>query len=301
MTLDIPTTHSVTRSEPETITLLGCGDIAQRLALELAKSDHYKLTGIRRSASESPHIEYRQADATSLSSLRHAMPEYSDVIVITMTPSERSDEGYRQAYVLSAQNLLQVLEHQQSPRLILFVSSTSVYAQSSGEWVDETSPTLPTSFSGKRLLEAEQVLATSPYNTSVVRFSGIYGPGRHRVVQQVRDGKGVATEPVLYSNRIHVDDCAAILAHLIQKHDLEPLYIASDSNPSPLAQVTEWMAEQLGFDESHLVTAPTPSTGRASKRCRNTRLLNSGFTFEYPTFQQGYTQVLNLIKAAEHG
>ena len=102
------------------------------------------------------------------------------------------------------------------PRLIVFVSSTSVYGQKDASWVNEDSPAEPVSYSGKRLLEAEQLLLDSPHTICNVRFSGIYGPGRQRLIRQVIEGHGTAKEPLLYSNRIHADDCAGVLAHLIE-------------------------------------------------------------------------------------
>ncbi|WP_439134779.1 SDR family oxidoreductase [Pseudomaricurvus sp.] len=286
-----------------TVTLLGCGDIGQRLASRLPVDT--EIVGIRRSRCEHPRIDYRQADLADADSLRASLPPHSDVIVITMTPSEYSDEGYQQAYVHTLQNLLQVLDAQAPPQLILFVSSSSVYGQQQGEWIDENSITEPRRYAGKRLLEAEQLLNDSAYPTCVVRFSGIYGPGRQRLIQQVRDGKGAPadTQGTLYSNRIHVDDCAGVLAHLMQrqvieKTSIEPLYLASDCQPSGLGEVKQWLAEQMGYPANHLQPGPEAAT-RASKRCSNRRLLDSGYHFQYPTYQQGYRQVLDSMEHSE--
>ncbi|GAB3110012.1 SDR family oxidoreductase [Aestuariicella hydrocarbonica] len=294
---------------PHSVTLLGCGDIGERLAAQLPAN--YTVVGLRRSPCQSSRIDYRQADSSDLDSLQQALPEHSEIIVITLTPSAYSDEGYRQAYVCAVDNLIRALDNKTPPRLILFVSSTSVYGQSSGEWVDEHSATHPQGYAGARLLEAEQRLQDSPYNTCVVRFSGIYGPGRHRLIQQVRDGKGApavtgetpcdatagegdASGRPLFSNRIHVDDCAGVLAHLIQLPGTAPLYLASDCEPSALGEVKQWLATQMGYGPSHLQPGPEASS-RASKRCRNQRLLDSGYRFRYPTYQEGYRQVLELL------
>lgn len=285
-----------------TVTILGCGDIGQRLADQLPATT--RVVGLRRSPASHPRIHYRQADLTDRTSLEAALPHDSDVIVITMTPSEYSDAGYQRAYVHAAGNLLQVLDERAAdaearpPRLLLFVSSTSVYAQANGEWVDEDSATEPDGYSGRRLLEAEALLANSCYPTCRVRFSGIYGPGRHRLIQQVRAGKGspdlaAGSEPV-YSNRIHVDDCAGVLAHLLSLPTPQSLYLASDCQPSPLGEVKQWLAAQLGYTAGHLQPGPEAAS-RASKRCSNRRLLDSGYRFRYPTYQQGYRQVLDLL------
>jgi len=116
------------------------------------------------------------------------------------------------------------------PKLVIWVSSTSVYGNNQGDWVDEASPTHPISFSGKLLLEAEQQIQSLPCAHSIVRFSGIYGPGRTRILSQIKAGVGRAAKPEQWSNRIHSEDCAGVLAHLIerfaQNRPIEPLYTA---------------------------------------------------------------------------
>lgn len=284
----------------EKMLLLGFGDIAQRLAGQL--SDQYAIVGVRRQAKPYPGVAIATADIADVEQMAEVLAQPTNVIVITLTPDEMTDAGYERAYVKPLQNLLTLLPQQNyQPRLILFVSSTSVYGQQQGEWVDEDSPTEPTGFSGKRLLQAESLLLNSDCASCCVRFSGIYGPGRRRLLQQVMDGHGAAAEPVLYSNRIHADDCAGVLAHLInlqKQQPLEPVYLASDCEPSPLHEVKNWLAQQLHLPADHLQPKPLGRTLRSSKRCANQRLLNSGYQFRYPTFKHGYSAVMLEDKAA---
>lgn len=299
----------------ETILLLGFGDIAQRLTKRLGQnpSNNYSITGVRRSKMDSEHsdtaqvntvqLDMVQADVRDETMMTSLLQKTFDVIVVTMTPSEMNDEGYRQAYVETSQVLLQTLEAQSyQPRLIIFVSSTGVYGQQNTEWVDEHSATLPSVYSGKRLLEAEQLFLKSKIPCCIVRFSGIYGPGRQRLIEQVIAGHGAAKEPVLYSNRIHADDCAGVLAHLIEKQKrdkIESLYLATDCEPVPLYDVKQWLAGQLALSENHLQPKPLGRTLRSSKRCRNTRLLESGYQFIFPTFRDGYRSVLKKLNECE--
>ncbi len=290
------------KSSPvKTIAVLGCGDLGQRLADQLP-TDQYRVVGIRRRPCQHPRIDYRQADCRDLESLDQALPLDCDAIILTLTPSERSDRGYEQAYVETVDNLLALLEqrlqdspNQPPPSRVLFVSSSSVYAQDNGETVNEHSQTTPSHFSGCRLLEAERqlqanTLPSSSCQTIVVRFSGIYGPGRHRLIQQVINGQGAPTGDPIFSNRIHADDCAGVLAHLLQIDAPDSLYLASDCEPSSLGEVTQWLAQQMGLPANHL--QPGACTNRASKRCDNQRLLDSGYRFRYPSFRQGYAEVL---------
>ncbi len=282
----------------EKLLLLGYGDIAKRLAEQL--KNEYTITGVRRRTENSDIATIVQADCRDGEAMNTLLKENFDVITLTMTPGEMGDEAYRRAYVETVQTLLNALNQQVSqPRLIVFVSSSSVYGQKNAEWVDESSITEPSGYSGKRLLEAENLLYKSQYPTCSVRFSGIYGPGRQRLIEQVVQGCGTNQEPVLYSNRIHADDCAGVLAHLIQKQKnkkIEPLYLASDCEPSPLYEVKHWLAEALGLPADHLQVASTESRLRSSKRCNNRRLLESGYSFQYPTFKEGYTAVLQKLE-----
>ncbi|MFC3114918.1 SDR family oxidoreductase [Cellvibrio fontiphilus] len=271
--------------------IIGCGDIGQRLARHMAPLG-YSITGLRRRATaDLDYLQYRQCDVTRPEELQPILAEGADVIVISMTPAERSDAGYQQAYVQSCQQLVASLrELGITPRLILFVSSTAVYGQNDGSWVDETSPTLPEGFSGRRLLEAEQTLLNSGYHCSVVRFSGIYGPGRNRLIEQVINRRASASPH--FTNRIHAEDCAAALAHLIEldkKQPLDAVYLATDSSPTPMMEVVGWIAQQLNISD---FLAADAVNERGNKRISNQRLLSTGYTLRYPDFRLGYRELL---------
>jgi nucleoside-diphosphate-sugar epimerase len=278
----------------ERLVILGCGDIGLRLVRALPVNQ-YRTTGVRRKIQTEvlSNFVYHQADLSQSSSVHDLLEQVQpDVIVITMTPSERSDQAYQQAYVQTCDDLLQALRLlNQKPRLILFVSSTAVYAQDDGSWVDETSHTEPNSFSGKRLLEAENRLRDSEFTVCIIRFSGIYGPGRERLINQVKSGK--ISSSSAYTNRIHADDCAKVLAHLIEKHktsSLDDLYLATDSCPETLHQVHLWLAAQLQIKNWVL---SDETNERGNKKVSNARLLNTGFEFLYPGYQQGYAVLLS--------
>lgn len=289
-------------NDPQKLLILGCGDIGQRLAQQLAPHN-YRVTGLRRSpCADLPYLQYRQGDAGEAACLDGLVGEGFDVILLTMTPAERSDEGYKRAYVDSCRQLVASLARQQHrPRLLLFVSSTSVYGQDDGSWVDEASPTCPTSFSGRRLLEAEHQLQQGAANlgiaSCIVRPSGIYGPGRQRLLEQVR--AGLASAGSHYTNRIHADDLAGALAHLIERQrqlPLAPLYLASDSAPAPMAEVVAWLAQQMGLGD---YPAAGAQGERGNKRICNRRLLDAGYRLRYPDYRAGYTELLQQPAARD--
>jgi nucleoside-diphosphate-sugar epimerase len=176
---------------------------------------------------------------------------------------------------------------------MIFVSSTGVYGQSAGEWVDEDSATEPGSFTGRIVLEAERRVLDGPFPGTAVRFGGIYGPGRTRLLERVRAGAAQvpAGRPV-YTNRIHRDDCAGALTHLLARdragRPLEPVYLGVDHEPAELGEVFRFLAEILGAAPPKV--AADADTGRrgSNKRCRNDRLLATGYRFLYPTYREGY-------------
>lgn len=281
----------------EQVLIVGCGDIGQRLAQQLPQ-DTYEITGLRRNPPENlPFLRYQVCDVTNAAQLNEVLKQNFAVIVISMTPSERSDAGYERAYVQTCQNLVDALQAQSlKPRLLIFVSSSAVYGQMDGSWVDETSPTEPEGFSGKRLLEAEVVIQNSGFANTIVRFSGIYGPNRNRLIEQVRQGKASASPHI--TNRIHADDCAGSLAHLIELNrkgqDVQPIYLATDNLPVAMIDVVTWLAQQMGIAD---FLSDDATNERGNKRCSNQRLLDSGFVFRYPTFKEGYLAVLADPKA----
>lgn len=286
---------TINASSQEKLLIIGCGDIGQRLAQQL-DPNCYKVTGLRRHPPEDSHrLRYLACDATQSGQLDAILgSEEFDVIVISMTPAERSDAGYEIAYTQTCRNLVAGLtHHQRTPRLIIFVSSTAVYGQNDGSWVDESSPTMPEGFSGKRLLEAENVIQQSGITHCIVRFSGIYGPGRNRLIEQVQQRRASASPH--YTNRIHADDCAGVLAHLIklqQTQTLASVYLATDSSPTSMADVVSWIAIQLGVEDFFAIDAVND---RGNKKISNQHLLASGYRLIHPDFRSGYATLLKSI------
>ena len=118
-----------------------------------------------------------------------------DLIIVILTPAARSPDGYRQIYQTAMMNLFDHLAHRARRPSCLFVSSTSVYAQHQGEWVDEESPTEPDTYRGKSLLSAEEFILSWSPQPLIIRFAGIYGPGRTRLLDQLKEPMTVQRNP----------------------------------------------------------------------------------------------------------
>ena len=280
------------------ILFIGCGDIAQRTAPLLCYQDQlrdqHQCFGLRRNPKSLPSsIIPVTGDVTDQSQLQTVLAQGFDVLVATLTPDSFTEEAYRSAYLQAAQSLKQALKAiAGKPPLVIWVSSTSVYGDAEGAWVDEDSPTKPHTFSGRILLAAEETIQTLPGAKTVIRFSGIYGPGRNRMLTQVREGKGRPPQPELWSNRIHSEDCAGVIAHMIRLHQqgnrLQPVYLASDSEPVTQHDIRNWLAAQIGIE----LTEESVKKGPI-RRCSNRNLLQSGYQFKYPTFKEGYLALLD--------
>ena len=274
--------------------IVGCGDVGSRLARQLL-AQGWQVSGLRRSVDQLP--EGVRPIAADLSDRRQpdAWPERApDYLVYCVAASQHDEAGYQAAYVEGLRHVLGWIERNgQVPRRLLFVSSSSVYAQQDGEWIDETASTAPEGYSGKVMLEAERLALESGIPASIVRLTGIYGPGREWLLSQVRQGYRVAEEPPLYGNRIHAEDAASLLAHLLQADAqgvaLDDCYIGVDDDPAPLADVVAWLRGYLGVtewsDEQRV-----RRTG--SKRCSNARARALGWVPQYPSYKEGYAAIL---------
>ncbi len=199
------------------VLIAGCGDVGSRLGLQLGR-DGWRVYGLRRNAAELPvPILPVKGDLTDPTCPRCWPNGGLDYLVYAASATEHDEAGYRQAYVEGLRNVLRWLrQHEQQPRRLLFVSSTGVYAQRDGEWIDEDSPTEPTGFTGQVMLEAEQLALGCGLPVTCVRMGGLYDPSRPWLQNQVRAGLRVERDPPQYSNRIHRDDAAALLAFLLQ-------------------------------------------------------------------------------------
>jgi len=279
------------------VLIAGCGYVGGALAAELV-ADGHEVFGLRRGAGELPAgVVPVVADLSR--EVRVALPAGVEAVCYAVAPDEYTDDAYRLAYVEGPRLLLAALaEAGSSPRRILFSSSTAVYGQSGGEWVDEESETRPPGFSGRRLLEAEAALLGGSVPATIVRFGGIYGPGRTRLLESVRRGEArLRPGGPMYTNRIHRDDCAGALRHLLLLDEPASLYLGVDCEPAEEREVLCWLARAMGVaapleGQGPAAAAGLPLRPRGSKRCANARLLASGYRFRFPTYREGYAALL---------
>lgn len=280
------------------VLIVGCGDLGSAIGLALVGQGH-QVWGARRQPDRLP--ESLHPVLWDLSGEAPTLPSV-DYVIYSVAADGFTEEAYEQAYVDGPKQVVASLKAQHiQPRHVFFVSSSSVYGQVEGDEVDETTPTQPEGFAGRLMLAGEAVWADADFPTTSLRLTGLYGPGRERLINQVRSGRIAPENPVQYTNRIHRDDAAGAVAHLLALHiegqSLASCYLVSDQDSAPLHEVMSWLARQLKVTPSQAVD--TPLRRRGSKRCSSERLQQTGYRFLYPTFKEGYAALLGLTLDAQ--
>lgn len=278
------------------ILLLGYGQLNRALAARL--NSHCALTAVSRTPQTPEGLRHVAGDLT-LAYPTELKGHAFDQVVFCLSPADYTESAYAAIYDHALANVLEALTLA-PPGQFFLVSSTSVYSQNGGEWVDEESPAHGNGFAGRQLIAAEARIRQMPFPTTSIRFSGIYGGDRTRLIEQARRGDFDAEGPSGFSNRIHQDDAVGILAHLICLRatgaSIAPCYLASDCEPTPLHEVMNWLALQLGSQAKGRQSAMGEARRRAgSKRCANRRTLDSGYRFLYPSFREGYGEMLTRL------
>jgi nucleoside-diphosphate-sugar epimerase len=270
------------------VLIVGCGDLGQALATRLDPA-RYQVHGLRRSPQALPGLAVVQADVTQPATLSVLQPLRPEILVYCVAADAQTDASYKAHYVDGLRHVLEALDATRL-RHVFFVSSTRVYGQTGDDLLDEAVPAIPADFGGERLLEAEALLQTLACGTTVLRLSGIYGPGRTRMLRLAQQPDNWPAEHY-WSNRIHRDDAAAFMAYLIEQavatKPIDECYIVTDDVPVSQIEVLNWIAAQMGV--AHLA-ATMPVTG--GKRLSNRRLRATGFQLAYPDYRAGYGHLI---------
>jgi nucleoside-diphosphate-sugar epimerase len=269
------------------ILVAGVGDVGAALARRrVAAGD--EVHGLRRDVSRLPAgIVPVRADLTRPETLRQ-LPQGLDALVYAAAADRADERAYRAVYVDGLRNVLDAVG---PVARVLFVSTTGVYGQRDGEWVDERSATEPTRFTGRVMLEGE-TLARSRAGAvvTVLRLGGIYGPGRGRLVEQVRRGEATCV-PGVVTNRVHRDDAVAAIAHVLESARPPAVVNVVDDDPAERCAVLRWLADRLGAPAPAVVSGDA-RTRTDNKRVSNALLRSFGWVPRFPTFREGYAAVL---------
>ena len=218
------------------------------------------------------------------------LPEI-DVVVYAVARDRRSEASMADVYVRGLSN---VLDRLPSVKRFVYVSSSSVYGQRDGEWIDETSPTEPLEPAGQVVLEAESLLRSRLPSAIVLRFAGIYGPGRLLRRASIEAGEPIVGDADKWLNLIHVFDGAKAVRAAIDRGEPGSIINVCDDEPVRRRDFYTLMARLLGAPDPRFVSpppdAPTPPHERGNRRIRNRRMHELGVALAFPNCRDGLTQ-----------
>ena len=269
------------------VLIAGCGDVGNVLADELIQDGHV-VYGLKRDTSSLPAgVRPVAADLLDPQTLVD-LPEKIDWLVFMPTPASRDQDAYEAIFIDGWKNLWHHLKDK--PWRTVLVSSTAVYGEDRGGIISESSKAKPARFNGRVLLEMEKLAARDTSGLVVARVSGIYGPGRERLISLAASKNlEVQRNPAFFTNRIHRDDVARALKHLLDMKSPEALYLVTDDVSAPRYDVISWLAKIQGKPEPAGVSLENVSGG---KRVSNRKLRESGFDLHYPDYRAGYGEIL---------
>ena len=273
----------------ERVLLAGCGDLGERVARRLlARGDTVFALRRHPPAHAVDGVTWLAGDMTQPSRLPSLPPGITQLVHLP-TPGARDATAYRAVFVDGLRHVIAALDAVALKR-VLFVSSTAVYGEAGGAWVDEETPPDPPGFNGAVLWEAERWLAAQPFTGIALRLAGLYGPGRLQLIERLRAGAAsVPRAQTHWANRLHVEDAAAAIAHLLALSDPQALYIGVDDTPLPIDVLYDHLAMLAGAPRPAEGPAPT---GIGSKRLSNARLRASGWVPRWPDARDGYAALL---------
>lgn len=267
------------------ILIAGCGYVGTAAADLFHRSgwEVHGWTNSHRSAAELSAKPYPVigVDISSARDVGRRSENYDAVIHCASTRGAEADL-YRRVYLEGARNLLDRFVG----AMMIFASSTSVYGQTDGSWVTETSETRPERETSRILLEAESLILAR--GGTVCRLAGIYGPGRSALLRKFLDGEAtLSASSDRFVNQIHRDDVASAFLHLLSRQSAgREIYNVVDDQPILRNDCLRWLAAKLGRP---LLSSGGPGTvtgkrGSSNKRVSNARLRKSGWIPQFPAF-----------------
>jgi nucleoside-diphosphate-sugar epimerase len=292
------------------VAVLGCGYIGIELGRQLTAAG-YDVIGVRRSESgceaiEDAGFESHQADLTEQSDVAN-LPD-AEWVVFAASSGGRDAEAAQRIYVDALDSVIESYgERQSPPDRLVYTSSTGVYGDHDGEFVDESTPLDPTTEKTRVLVEAERIAreksAEYGIDGTVARFSGLYGPDRYRLERYL---EGPVTEG--YLNMVHREDAAGAVGYLlVADRARNEVVLVSDNEPADKWTFADWLANECGVDsppketkQQRLTDDGLSAAARrrilTSKRCSNEYLRELGYDLRYPTFREGYRAAVDAYR-----
>lgn len=302
------------RTQQKSVLIAGAGYLGRAIAIEAAAAG-WVVVGARRNPPDgtSPDPGFSRwlgFDVLQPDEVRRAIAECGqpfDAIVYCVSAGAASVHAYRDAY---RNGLANVISAAPVAARLVFISSTGVYPEDEGQWVDEfhdiDEAALPAAH--REILAGERFVKDRS-DSVILRLSGIYGPGRTRLVNIARDATDPTIVPeIAYTNRIHVEDGARAVVHCLGLDNPARTYCVSDSDPAPQHEVVGWLRQQLGlkplrvvFAGSDGIAVPRKDLPETNKRVRNSLFTSTGFSWKYPGYRDGYAAIMAAMSGGSAG
>ncbi|HWA10682.1 MAG TPA: NAD-dependent epimerase/dehydratase family protein [Opitutaceae bacterium] len=283
------------------LVVFGCGYVGGEIARQ-ARGRGLKVTALTRNAAKAEALQAEGIDAVAADLAGddwHARIPAADFVLNSVSSGGGGAAGYRRSYVDGTRSILAWMRGRPAGAFV-YTGSTSVYPQGGGETIDENASTAGAGETGKILLEAEELLRAAPSAVRgrgfILRLAGIYGPGRHRLLDQVKAGE-VGGRAEDHLNLIHRDDiCSAIWSALLAPPESgDGIFNVADDGSATRAEIAAWLATRLGVPAPRFSGAPAGGrrTITPDRIIANTRLKEVlGWRPAYPTFREGYGGIL---------
>lgn len=290
------------------IAILGCGYVGLELARKLTPT--HEVVGVRRStdgieAIERTGVDAVQADITCRDELER-VPD-ADVLVFAASSGGRDAEAARDIYVDGLQTVIETFgARTDSPERLVYTSTTGVYGDHDGDWVDEDTPVEPTTEKTGVFAEAERIALEEAHDygmdSTVARFTGLYGPERYRL-ERYLDGPVTAG----YLNMVHREDAAGAIRFLLDADAARgECVLVVDDEPVEKHAFADWLADECGVSRPEKqtkterlaagdLTEPAKRRIETAKRCSNDKLRGLGYEFTYPTYREGYQAAIETF------
>jgi nucleoside-diphosphate-sugar epimerase len=282
--------------------IVGCGDIALRSLPQLARN--YQVFGLVRAAAQADRIAALGAipltgDLDNPATLA-ALAGVADLVLHLAPPGESGDRDQRSANLIAALST-------RPPERLVYISTSGVYGDCGGAWVDEDRPLAPQTVRALRRVDAERSLLAwgkqSGVAVAVLRVPGIYAAERLPLAQLKRGAPVLRAEDDVYTNHIHADDLAAVCLAALERGAAGGVYNASDDSEIKMGDYFDLVADRARLPRPPRIARTAAEAGaiaegllsfmRESRRLVNTRMkAELGVRLRYPSVYEGVPPVV---------
>ena len=275
--------------------IIGCGKLGQRIGNSLAELP-IEVVGIKRKLPKTPsRFKILALDIFSDKFSTNIDLISPDFVIYSVSSDSQTEESYQKNYVEGLRVSIKALEKLDDFQHLFFISSTRVYGQVTEKFLSESINPQPSDYGGRALLEAEKCLKKVLFNSTILRLSGIYGDDRRHMLGIASDITRWPPED-RWTNRIHEEDAVSfitfLLTQVLNKKEIEDLYLVTDSQPVSLYEVLNWIRCELELS----LGKPPVLNKLNGKKLTSEILPRLNFSFKHPNYKNGYAQMIAKLK-----